>query len=121
MMIARFLVPLTLCAVAVHAASAAAPTDLHAGVARAEITPDPKMLNWTMTPARPYGEIHDPLFVRALVISDGQTRLAIISWDLLDAREFAVARVRGAVSRATRIAEDHILISATHNHSGPKS
>src|SRR5262245_24238267 len=51
---------------------------LRAGFARADITPDPRMLNWTQVPARPYGEVHDPLFVRVLVISDGQTRIALI-------------------------------------------
>jgi neutral ceramidase len=86
-------------------------------VARADITPDPAMLNWTTTPARPYGEVHDPLFARVLVLFDGSTRIAILQWDLLDARDFAVARVRSAVSRATGIPEGHII----HNHSGPKS
>lgn len=99
----------------------ATPNTLQAGVARADITPDPKMLNWTTTPTRPYGAVHDPLFARALVLSDGTTRLAILQWDLLDAREFAVARVRQAISRATDIPETHIIVSASHNHSGPKS
>lgn len=94
---------------------------LRAGIAKADITPDPQMLNWTLVPPRPYAEVHDPLFVRALVLSDAQTRVAIISWDLLDAREYAVARVRAAVSQATGIPGRHILVQASHNHSGPKS
>lgn len=121
---ARFLLlPLLLAWIVARAPAAAPATDptLNAGVARADITPDTAMLNWTMVPARPYGAVHDPLFARALVLSDGQTQLVILQWDLLDAREFAVARVRTAVSRATLIPEKHILISASHNHSGPKS
>src|SRR5688572_26251056 len=94
---------------------------LRAGIAKADITPDPQMLNWTLTPARPYGEVHDPLFVRALVLADSATRVAVIGWDLLDAREFAVARVREAVSKATGIPPRHIIVQASHNHSGPKS
>src|SRR5687768_9279895 len=65
------------------AASAAAVADdvtLKAGFAKADITPDPQMLNWTVVPPRPYGEVHDPLFVRALVLSVAGTRLAIIGW-----------------------------------------
>jgi neutral ceramidase len=107
-----------------HRASAATPPGnetLRAGIARADITPDPQMLNWTLTPARPYGEVHDPLFVRALVLADATTRVAMIGWDLLDAREFAVARVREAVSKATGMPPRHIIIQASHNHSGPKS
>src|SRR6187431_3266052 len=85
------------------ATSPAPVVGLRAGIARADITPDPQMLNWTLIPPRPYGEVHDPLFVRALVISDSHTRVAVIGWDLLDAREFAVARIRAAVSQATGI------------------
>lgn len=99
----------------------AAEIRLSAGAASADITPDPRMLNWTLPQARSYGEVHDPLFARAVVLSDGTARVALLVWDLLDAREFAVARVRAAVTRATGIPADHILISATHNHSGPKS
>jgi hypothetical protein len=62
-----------------------------------------------------------PIFARAFVLSDGQTRVAFIGWDLVDAREYAVARVRRAVMAATGIPEDHIIVHATHNHSGPKS
>ena len=94
---------------------------LTAGIARADITPDPQMLNWTVTPPRPYAEVRDPLFVRALVLSDARTRIAVIGWDLLDAREFAVARIRAAVTQATGIPSAHIIIQASHNHSGPKT
>src|ERR1043165_8822302 len=116
------LVLLVLAASRLFSASApTAPNTLQAGVARADITPDPAMLNWTVVPTRPYGAVHDPLFARALVLSDGTTRLVILQWDLLDAREFAVARVRQAIARATDIPETRIIVSASHNHSGPKS
>lgn len=98
---------------------AAVPITLEAGAAQADITPDPGMLNWNTL--RPYGDVHDPIFVRALVWSDGTTKLALIGWDLLDAREYAVARVRRAVAKATGLPESHIIVQGTHNHSGPKS
>jgi neutral ceramidase len=108
----------TLAAALVTAAAAA---EIQAGFARADITPEPQMLNWTLVPARPYGAVHDPLFVRALVLSDEQTRVCLVGWDLLDARDFAVARVRKAIAVATGIPAEHVMIQATHNHSGPKS
>jgi neutral ceramidase len=118
----RALVLAFFCLVGLAAAAGESPAiELRAGIARADITPDPQMLNWTIVPARPYGEVHDPLYVRALVLSDSRTRVAFIGWDLLDAREFAVARIRGAVSKATGIPERQIIIQASHNHSGPKS
>ena len=104
-----------------HAGTAEEVASLRAGFARADITPPVEMLNWTLTPARPYGEVHDPLFVRALVLADGRNRVVLLGWDLLDAREFAVGRVRAAISGATGIPEPNIIVQATHNHSGPKS
>ncbi|HEY1108905.1 MAG TPA: hypothetical protein VGE76_09740, partial [Opitutaceae bacterium] len=92
---------------------------LRAGAARVEITPEVAMLNWNTL--RPYGAVHDPVFARAVVLDDGATRIAFVGWDMLDAREYAVARVRRAISGATGIPEAHIIVHATHNHSGPKS
>ncbi len=106
---------------AVLAAEPAAMVRLSAGIAKADITPDPRMFNWTVPNSPPYGAVHDPLFARVLVLSDGDVRIALVVWDLLDAREFAVARLRTAITRATGIPEDRIIVSATHNHSGPKS
>jgi len=114
--------PLIALALAVTGLAAPAePVTLRAGAARAEITPPTTMLNWTLVPARPYGEVHDPLFARAVVLADGTSRLVLLQWDLLDAREFAVNRVRTAIRQATGIEPDHVIISASHNHSGPKS
>ncbi len=112
---------LVLAALAGGLCAAGEASKFQAGLAKADITPDPAMLNWTVAAPRPYSVVHDPLFVRALVLSDGETKVAMIVWDLTDAREFAVTRVRAAVKTATGIAEDHIMIAATHNHSGPKS
>lgn len=98
---------------------AAAPVQLSAGAASADITPDTRMRN-TFYP-QPWGSVRDPIFARAFVLSDGTARVAFIGWDLVDAREYAVARVRKAVTAATGIPEDHIVVHATHNHSGPKS
>lgn len=100
-------------------AAGAAEIRLTAGAAAADITPDPGLPNWTVP--RPYGEVHDPLHVRAVVLGDGETKVALVGWDLLDAREFAVARVRREVAAGTGIPAERIMIQATHNHAGPKS
>jgi hypothetical protein len=54
--------------------SAAANFSLSAGIAAVEITPPAEMMNWVYQ--KPYGGVHDPLFVRALVLSDGTNRVA---------------------------------------------
>ncbi len=97
----------------------AASGGLTAGAAAADITPDPAMPNWTVP--RAYAEVHDALQVRAVVLDDGGSKVALIGWDLLDAREFAVARVRREVAAATGIPAERIMVQATHNHAGPKS
>lgn len=99
--------------------SALAAEGLRVGAGRVEITPDVAMLNWNTL--RPYGAVRDPVFARAVVLTDGQTKIAFVGWDMLDAREFAVARVRRAIAGETGIPEAHIIVHATHTHSGPKS
>lgn len=103
---ALLLAPLPLC----HA-------ELSGGAARAEITPSTNVLNWIGH--KPYPGVLDPVFVRALVLGDDATRVALIAWDLTDTREHYVARVRDAVTAATGIPRTHILINASHNHSAP--
>ena len=92
---------------------------LSAGAGRVDITPDPKMLNWVGH--KPYDGVVDPIFVRALVLADDTNKVVLVSWDLMDASEPAVARVRGAVAKATGIPEKHILVNASHSHSAPFS
>lgn len=106
---------------AAQAAAAPGPVVLRAGVAAADITPGPEMLNWTLTPPRPYGEVHDRLFARALVLADGRTKVAVLSWDTLDAREYAVRKVRAAIAAGTGVPGENVIVQASHNHSGPKS
>ncbi len=88
-----------------------------AGAARADITPDLRLSNWVTH--KPYGTMLEPIFARAVVLAQGDNRVALVSWELLYAMEGAVAEVRRRIQAATGIASDHILISATHNHSAP--
>src|SRR5947209_16123851 len=92
---------------------------LSAGVARAEITPDARMLNWI--DQKPYDGVLDPLFVRALVLSDERQKVVLLCWELIDARDEAVARVRQAVREATGVPEAHLIVHASHTHSAPRS
>ncbi len=99
--------------------AAAAEITLAAGAARTDITPDPAMTNWV--DGKPYDGVLDPLTLRGLVLSDGNTEFALICWDLIDATEECVIDVRRAVRGATGIPETHILVAASHTHSSPRS
>lgn len=102
--------------VVVADASASGPS-LLAGAARANITPDPQVKNWVTD--EPYGSVLDSIYVRALVLSDGETEVTILAWDLISASEVGVGRVRAAISDSTGIPASHILINSSHSHSAP--
>ena len=99
--------------------AAAAEVTLSAGAARTDITPDPVMVNWV--DGRPYDGVLDPLTLRGLVLSDGNTEFALICWDLIDVTEECAANVRRAVHGATGIPGTHVLMAASHTHSSPRS
>jgi hypothetical protein len=63
--------------------------------------------------------VHDDLQGKALVLDDGQTKLALITADLRQLDAEAVRQVRARVTQQTDIPADHVLISASHTHSGP--
>jgi hypothetical protein len=89
--------------------------DLSAGVARAEITPP---VGFTMGgyAARkgPSTAVHDPLFATVLLLKVDELTVAIISCDLRSFPSNAWSPLRESGTLP-----DHVLISATHNHSGP--
>ncbi|MDZ4200345.1 MAG: hypothetical protein U1E27_13800 [Kiritimatiellia bacterium] len=84
---------------------------LRAGVARREITTD----------TRP-GEIHDPLWVKALVLDDGNTPLAILSLDAVaiggigDIPDEYLPALRNRIEKKLGIPGTSVLVHATHTH-----
>ena len=102
------------------AVQAAAPAvTLRIGAGRADITPGTDVLNWVT--GKPFGAVMDPLAVQALVLDDGNTKAAILRWDLTDVSESARDEVRRAVNAALGIPGENILINASHTHSAPWS
>src|SRR6185437_16965194 len=63
--------------------------------------------------------IHDPLYARALVLDDGTTRLAVVACDLLALKRTTVARARELAAAQTGIPAGHIMVTASHTHTGP--
>jgi hypothetical protein len=64
-------------------------------------------------------QAHDPLHARCLVLDDGTTRLAVVVVDSTKLPRDLIDQAKELASRATGIATNHILISATHTHSAP--
>ena len=94
---------------------------LMAGAAEREITPSVR------TPLAGYSRrhgtlstgVHDPVFVRAVVLQDGERSVALVSADLLIIDERLFNAVRHRVEIAPRAVPMTILLAATHTHSGP--
>ncbi len=64
-------------------------------------------------------KIHDDLYAKALVIENGGDKVAIVTCDLIGVSAEIVAEVRKLVQAAASIDAEHIMISATHAHTGP--
>lgn len=98
-------------------------TELLAGFARADTTPPPGTphAGWgAQTHQRDSG--HDlPLEARCLVLSEGDTTLAIVDIDIIHVSAEIEQRAVQLASAMTGIEANHIRISATHTHSGPNT
>lgn len=102
---------------------AASASAFMAGAASADITPD---LSVMKVPSSGYGArgkkpmegVHDPIRCKALVVSDGAEKAAIVTCDLVgispDLRSTVLAAVQG-----TGIDDHNLLMTASHTHSGP--
>jgi len=93
---------------------------LKGGTARVDITPPVGCwLSGWASRDRPSEGVSDSLYAKAVVLSSGQTEIAIVAADLIGIPAEIVAEVRKAVEQKTGIAQDNIMISASHTHFGP--
>ena len=98
---------------------------LRAGFAQVDIAPGPEAdligyeFRQTDLPPGNAG-VHDPLFVRALVLDDGSGQLAaIVSLDHCILRVPFARQLRRAIAGKLKTTADRVLLSCTHTHSGP--
>src|SRR5947207_6439915 len=109
----KLLLFLVCLAVATLDASAA----FRAGIAVRKVTPDPLLpVSGGVGPSHAVTRKEGELTVRALVLDQEGTRIAIVSADFLGFPAVLGNRVRAAV---TNVAPQNILIGATHTHSAP--
>jgi len=69
--------------------------------------------------ARPSNEIHDPLTAYAMVLDDGNTRVALVGTDLVGLPTALATPARALVSQQTGIEQQAVMLWATHTHAGP--
>jgi hypothetical protein len=68
--------------------------------------------------ARPATGVHDELWARAIVVSQGDTSVAIIALDLVGLFNQENEAVRAELL-ARGVEVDHVVMAATHDHEGP--
>ncbi len=93
---------------------------LKAGTGRVDISPRGSLFLW----GYPHVErmstgINDPLYATALCLDDGDRRLISIVADVLFVTAQQTAECRRRIEMRTGVPAPHIMISATHTHSGP--
>ena len=93
---------------------------LVAGVARANITPSVGFDNMAdYLRLRPAVGVGNELYAKALVLSDGRRRVAVVAADIISFCEPLLSDVRARIERLTGIERANVLLSASHTHSSP--
>ena len=95
---------------------------LRAGAAKVEITPEkfPVIVNGGFLSAKA-AQAQSPLHVRALALDDGSVRLAIAVVDSCMLPRELIDEAKEIARKATGLATDRMLVSATHTHSAPSA
>ena len=119
--------PLCLCvSVVIMFASVSARAELRGGAAKIDMTPDVKanaipLGGYAARKAVRATGVHDPIYARALALSDGKTTAVVVSLDLC----FAPASIKTEVVKRlkaggnTTVDAAHLFLAATHTHTAP--
>jgi neutral ceramidase len=99
--------------------SATAPSRLNIGAAEIDITPPSPYRMAGYFDERLSTGVHDPLKAKALVLHQGREEFAWVFCDLIGLSLNITTNARAESSRLTGIPVSHIMICATHSHTGP--
>jgi neutral ceramidase len=89
------------------------------GCGRADITPEPGLPMVGM-PDTPRGEgVQWPLRSRVFLVDDGERRIAVICFDLIDLVSNHVAELRERLAGPGEIAAENIFVACSHTHRAP--
>lgn len=97
----------------------AAADSLTAGASQADITPPRGCPMAGYYSVRGAEGTHDPLLAKALVLEKDGVKVALVSLDLISTTRGLVEEARALVEKQTGIPGKHVMISATHSHTGP--
>ena len=92
------------------------PTTLKAGSATANITPPLGTAIPGGFRARYAENVDDELFAKAVVIDNGETRIAMVTCDLIAVTEKMVNCAKQRIADRCGISPEHVMVNATHTH-----
>lgn len=95
------------------------PSNLKAGVAKVDITPSDVKGMMTTGHVRKVNGVRDPLKAGVLVLDDGSTKAAIVTIDVVNVWNDLLPLVRKRIAAETGVPTENIMVTASHNHSGP--
>src|SRR4051794_27011034 len=95
---------------------------LRAGAARVDITPAPDAalpMSGYANRTQGFKGIHDPIYVRAIVLDDGTTQAAIVAWELIFVPDAVWAELSPRIAAETGIRVENVIVAAVHDHGAP--
>jgi len=95
--------------------------EIRAGAAQRAITPAPGAHLAGYFHDRVGQTVRDDLYARALVIQSGAERVAFVTCDLISVCSAVTEAARQMIEKETGIKANHVLVSATHTHTGPET
>lgn len=98
---------------------AAGPDTLDAGVGMVDITPTGEVTLAGSPSPKKTSEVKTRLYVRALVLSSGGTKTAIVTLDTLKYPVDLTVQARASIEKTTGIPAANVIICSSHTHSGP--
>ncbi|MES2696272.1 MAG: hypothetical protein V4773_22560, partial [Verrucomicrobiota bacterium] len=106
-----------LCSVVGFSRAAEEAKVFRAGADRTDITPELGVLIVGAFVPTPATHVHDPLYVRTLVLDDGTTRLAFVLLDNVGVPQIVCDEAKRLITEKTGLPKSHVLIASTHSHS----
>ncbi len=95
-------------------------SEISAGTARVNITPAiPIPMSGYRSRTKPFDGIHDSIYARAIVFSDGENKAAVLSAEIIGFSNSFCEETASLIEQEVGIKRENILLSVVHNHSGP--
>ena len=84
------------------------------------ITPEePIPMSGYRSRTKPFEGIHDSIYARAIVFSDGENKAAIVSAEIIGLSDAFCDETMKLIEEEVGIKKEYLLLTAVHNYSGP--